>query len=42
MAWMTFFLYCSPIEKIWNFMLEGKCYDIHLFVKFGLINTGMT
>ncbi|CAH0023279.1 unnamed protein product [Clonostachys rhizophaga] len=40
MAWMTFFLYCSPIEKIWNFMLEGKCYDIHLFVKFGLINTG--
>lgn len=40
MAWLSFFLYCSPMEGYWDKSLKPKCYNIKLFVNFALVNTG--
>ncbi|CAG9945742.1 unnamed protein product [Clonostachys rosea f. rosea IK726] len=39
MAWFSFFLFCRPMAKYWDPSIEGSCYSVSLFVKFGLINT---
>ncbi|KAL0944829.1 uncharacterized protein CTRU02_202716 [Colletotrichum truncatum] len=39
MAWLSFFLYCTPLEGYWNKSLKPKCYSIRLFVDFALVNT---
>ncbi|KAK1705614.1 uncharacterized protein BDZ83DRAFT_207578 [Colletotrichum acutatum] len=39
MAWLSFFLYCSPMEGYWDKSLKPKCYNIKLFVNFALVNT---
>ena len=41
MATMTFFLYCQPMEAFWDHTIKNaKCYSLHLFITFALINTG--
>ena len=43
MGSMTFFLFCKPMAGFWDPTIKGvKCYSIHLFVTFALINTGMS
>ncbi|KNG83906.1 hypothetical protein ANOM_008131 [Aspergillus nomiae NRRL 13137] len=40
MAAMTFFLHCKPMQAHWDTRIEdAKCYPVHLFVIFALINT---
>ncbi|KAK1990895.1 hypothetical protein LX36DRAFT_663814 [Colletotrichum falcatum] len=39
MAWLSFFLYCTPMEGYWDKSLKPKCYSIKLFVNFALVNT---
>ncbi|TDZ20098.1 hypothetical protein Cob_v007164 [Colletotrichum orbiculare MAFF 240422] len=39
MAWLSFFLYCTPLEGYWNKSLKPSCYNIKLFVNFALVNT---
>ncbi|TEA18667.1 Satratoxin biosynthesis SC1 cluster protein 4 [Colletotrichum sidae] len=39
MAWMTFFMFCQPLEGYWDKSIKPKCYPITLFIRFGLINT---
>ncbi|KAF9889690.1 hypothetical protein FE257_006996 [Aspergillus nanangensis] len=40
MASMTFFLHCRPMKAHWDYQIEGaKCYSVHLFIVFALINT---
>jgi hypothetical protein len=42
MAAMTFFLFCKPMRAYWDPTIKGaKCYSIHLFITFALINTGV-
>ncbi|KAH7007783.1 hypothetical protein EDB80DRAFT_719119 [Ilyonectria destructans] len=40
MAWLTFFLFCRPMARYWDPNIEGTCYSVDLFTKFGLMNTG--
>ncbi|KAK9788030.1 hypothetical protein SCARD494_10039 [Seiridium cardinale] len=40
LAWLTLLCMCQPIEGFWNKASNPKCYDILLFIKFGLANTG--
>ncbi|VUC28413.1 unnamed protein product [Clonostachys rosea] len=40
MAWCSFFLYCRPLAKYWDSSIEGTCYSVAVFIKFGLANTG--
>ncbi|KAB8275318.1 hypothetical protein BDV30DRAFT_236687 [Aspergillus minisclerotigenes] len=40
MGAMTFFLHCKPMQAHWDKGIEdAKCYSVHLFVVFALINT---
>ncbi|KAB8219594.1 hypothetical protein BDV33DRAFT_231459 [Aspergillus novoparasiticus] len=40
MAAMTFFLHCKPMQAHWDKGIkDAKCYSVHLFVVFALINT---
>ncbi|VUC36768.1 unnamed protein product [Clonostachys rosea] len=39
LAWFSFFLFCRPMAKYWDPSIEGSCYSVSLFVKFGLVNT---
>ncbi|KAK2015888.1 hypothetical protein LZ32DRAFT_601821 [Colletotrichum eremochloae] len=39
MAWLSFFLYCTPLAGYWDRSLKPKCYDLKLFINFALINT---
>ncbi|KAK2026376.1 hypothetical protein LX32DRAFT_665358 [Colletotrichum zoysiae] len=39
MAWLSFFLYCTPLEGYWDRSLKPKCYDLKLFINFALVNT---
>ncbi|WQF80705.1 hypothetical protein CDEST_05719 [Colletotrichum destructivum] len=39
MAWLSFFLYCTPLEGYWDKSLKPTCYNIKLFVNFALVNT---
>ncbi|KAL5356291.1 hypothetical protein BJX96DRAFT_162360 [Aspergillus floccosus] len=40
MAAMTFFLHCRPMQAHWDTRIkDAKCYSLHLFVVFALINT---
>ncbi|WYZ44851.1 hypothetical protein EsH8_VIII_000167 [Colletotrichum jinshuiense] len=39
LAWLSFFLYCTPLEGYWNKSLKPKCYNIKLFINFALVNT---
>ncbi|KAF9880066.1 hypothetical protein CkaCkLH20_02020 [Colletotrichum karsti] len=39
MAWLSFFLYCTPLAGYWDKSLKPKTYGIKLFVNFALINT---
>ncbi|GKT85827.1 integral membrane protein [Colletotrichum tofieldiae] len=39
MAWLSFFLYCTPLEGYWNKSLKPTCYNLKLFVNFALVNT---
>ncbi|KAI8223343.1 hypothetical protein K4K54_006213 [Colletotrichum sp. SAR 10_86] len=38
-AWVTIALYCKPLAGYWDKSLEPKCYDIKLFISFGLFYT---
>ncbi|RAQ44088.1 hypothetical protein AFGD_011359 [Aspergillus flavus] len=40
MGAMTFFLHCKPMQAHWDKGIkDAKCYSVHLFVVFALINT---
>ncbi|KZL72539.1 integral membrane protein [Colletotrichum incanum] len=39
LAWLSFFLYCTPLEGYWNKSLKPTCYNLKLFVNFALVNT---
>ncbi|TQN71843.1 Satratoxin biosynthesis SC1 cluster protein 4 [Colletotrichum shisoi] len=39
MAWLSFFLYCTPLEGYWDKSLKPTCDGIKLFVDFALVNT---
>ncbi|CAI0643224.1 unnamed protein product [Colletotrichum noveboracense] len=39
MAWLSFFLYCTPLAGYWDKSLKPTTYGITLFVNFALINT---
>ncbi|KAK1590272.1 uncharacterized protein LY79DRAFT_607632 [Colletotrichum navitas] len=39
MAWLSFFLYCTPLEGYWDRRLKPKCYPLKLFINFALVNT---
>lgn len=40
MGSMTFFLFCKPMAGFWDPTIKGvKCYSIHLFITFALVNT---
>ncbi|EFQ33948.1 hypothetical protein CGRA01v4_12429 [Colletotrichum graminicola] len=39
MAWLSFFLYCTPMEGYWDRSLKPKCYPLKLFINFALVNT---
>ncbi|KAE8413272.1 hypothetical protein BDV36DRAFT_304282 [Aspergillus pseudocaelatus] len=40
MGAMTFFLHCKPMQAHWDKQIkDAKCYSVHLFVVFALINT---
>ncbi|KAK1978452.1 hypothetical protein LZ30DRAFT_784144 [Colletotrichum cereale] len=39
MAWLSFFLYCTPLQGYWDRSLKPKCYELSLFINFALINT---
>lgn len=43
-AWLTLLLHCQPVDGFWNKTMvpKPKCYDILLFIKFGMANTGMS
>ncbi|EUC29315.1 hypothetical protein COCCADRAFT_106862 [Bipolaris zeicola 26-R-13] len=38
-AWLTFFLYCKPMEAMWT--RQGVCYSQKMFVAFALTNTAL-
>ncbi|KAJ0363084.1 hypothetical protein COL26b_013089 [Colletotrichum chrysophilum] len=38
-AWVTIALYCKPLAGYWDKSLEPECYDIKLFISFGLFYT---
>ncbi|VUC27350.1 unnamed protein product [Clonostachys rosea] len=38
-AWLTIFLFCKPLPRYWDSSIQGKCYSLSLFAKFGLANT---
>ncbi|KAJ4291258.1 hypothetical protein N0V88_006259 [Collariella sp. IMI 366227] len=40
MGMMTFLLRCFPMQGYWDKTIGPKCYDIQIFVKFSLVNTG--
>lgn len=40
MGMMTFLLRCFPMKGYWDKTIHPKCYDIQIFVKFSLVNTG--
>ncbi|KAI1813921.1 hypothetical protein GGS20DRAFT_446630 [Poronia punctata] len=41
-ALLTLFLYCQPLEGFWDRSINAKCYNINLFINFGLINTAFS
>ena len=36
---ISFLVHCVPVSGHWNPAVHAKCYDIGLFVAFGIINT---
>ncbi|KAF4816804.1 hypothetical protein CGCTS75_v012647 [Colletotrichum tropicale] len=38
-AWVTIALYCKPLAGYWDKSLEPECYDMKLFISFGLFYT---
>jgi hypothetical protein len=36
---ISFLVHCVPVSGHWNPAVHAKCYDIDLFVAFGIINT---
>ncbi|KAI6778522.1 uncharacterized protein J7T54_005046 [Emericellopsis cladophorae] len=38
-AWMSFIFFCQPVARQWDQSLDGSCYSIDMFIKFGLANT---
>ncbi|KAJ0270251.1 hypothetical protein COL940_011824 [Colletotrichum noveboracense] len=40
-AWVTIALYCKPLAGYWDKSLEPECYDIKLFISFGLFYTSL-
>ncbi|KAF3025013.1 hypothetical protein E8E14_014155 [Neopestalotiopsis sp. 37M] len=39
LAWLTLLCMCQPMQGFWDKTIHPKCYDIALFIKFGLVNT---
>ncbi|KAI0017633.1 hypothetical protein F4780DRAFT_580486 [Xylariomycetidae sp. FL0641] len=38
-AWCTLIMHCKPVRGYWDHNAGAKCYDIKLFITFGLVNT---
>ncbi|EHA49637.1 hypothetical protein MCOR27_003487 [Pyricularia oryzae] len=40
-AWCTLIFFCDPVHGYWDKTINPKCYDIKLFVVFGLVHTAV-
>lgn len=41
LAWGTIIFFCDPVRGYWDKSIKPKCYDIKLFVAFGIAHTGI-
>lgn len=40
LAWGTIIFFCDPVRGFWDKSIKPKCYDIRMFVAFGIAHTG--